>query len=131
MDDTSDEESADEALQFRRSKSARDLCSNRSNRHPSDDGARVSFKKHIQVTTIDPIKDIPAEIRSRIWMSRAEMAMSMQEAALADWVETRAKQSDEFARLFPMEDEEEDEHGHDFLLGGARGNTSARPMGVC
>ena len=83
-----------------------------------DDGnpPRVTFQHHVEVQTIDPIQDIPCEVRRALWMSKKEMWQAIQEEAVRAWEEQRANQSAEFARLFPMEKDDEDARSDDSVF---------------
>ena len=96
---------------FPRSQSVRDVG------HRKSSSPRVTFQRHVEVHTIDAVRDIPYEVRRALWMSRSEMLQSIQKAASRAWEEQRAKQSADFARLFPMEEDDEEERSDDEEIG--------------
>jgi len=107
---------------------------------------RVSFQERVMVHTIDPVADIPYETRRNLWMTKLEMLQALQDAAFREWVEERARQSAEFARLFPLEDDEDNDNevdggmelfdqeemdDEDEFMQGISSIQEQRPMGVC
>jgi hypothetical protein len=67
---------------------------------------RVSFREHVQVTTIHPLSEIPREVRAKLWMSRDEMMVCIRNAAIEDMEEQLAKRDREVAEILRKETEE-------------------------
>jgi hypothetical protein len=55
-----------------------------SSRDLSEHTPRVAFGEFVQVTTIDPAKELPYSVRSQLWMSRKELLQGMRQYALEE-----------------------------------------------